>query len=346
MFPNILCQIKVVELKKNAKRFKFIGAVISMAVIGSFIFLSTQIQAASEWNPEKPIQLIVPYKPGGGSDVLARTIVKAIESRKLSPQPLVVTNMAGGGTTIANNHVSQAKGNTHMLLTYISGQILAPLTVGQTNGTYRDLTMISGLAVDPQVLIAKKGSRFKTIKDVVEESKKNPKSVVMAVGGMGSDDHVLTAMLERAIGVQFRVVSFSGTGDAMPALLGGHVDLVFANPAEFIAQYEGKLVHPIAVAEEKRLAGFPDVPTFKETGLDITYMFFRGLAAPPGIPSATIAFYEKMAKQMSETDVWKDYLKKNMLNSWYKDSKEFTKIVIESEKLFDQTLKDIGLSVR
>ncbi|MHB9098496.1 MAG: Bug family tripartite tricarboxylate transporter substrate binding protein [Syntrophales bacterium] len=321
----------------------FVGvALLVMAVVPFFV---TEIHAAGEWKPTKPIQFIAPYAPGGGSDILARSIASIVEAGKFSPQPLIVTNMPGGGTTIGTTSVAQAKGNTHMLLTFISAQVSAPMVVGTTAATYRDLTMISGLALDQQTLVVKQDSRFKSIKDIVEELKKKPNSLVVGGGGMGGEDQMCNRLLERATGLKFRYVSFNSGGECITALLGGHVDMVWVNPAEFMPQYEAKMVHPIAVANETRMPDFPDVPTFRDAGYDVTFKFFRGIAAPPGIPAETVAFYEHMMKQVSDSKAWKDnYLKKYMLTPWYLNSKEFTQSVAKSETLFREILKELGFA--
>jgi putative tricarboxylic transport membrane protein len=326
---------------KGFKGCLFVG----MALLGlaAMPFFATRIHAASEWKPTKPVQFIVPYAPGGGSDILARSIGKIVESEKLSPQPLIVTNMPGGGTTIGTTSVSQAKGNTHMLLTFISGQVSAPMTVGTAAATYRDLTMISGLALDEQTLAVRKDSPFKTIKDIVEELKKKPNSLVVGGGGMGAEDQMCNRLLERATGVKLRYVSFNSGGECISALLGRHVDMVWVNPAEFMPQYDAKMIHLIGVASDKRMTDFPDVPTFKDSGYDVTFKFFRGIAAPPGIPAETVAFYEKMMKQVTDSKAWKEnYLKRYMLSPWYLSSSDFGKSVAQSEKVFREILKDLG----
>ena len=128
-------------------------------------------QAAGDWKPTKPIQFVVPYAPGGGSDVLARSIESAIKTDKLSPVPLIVVNQAGGSGTIGTTSVAQSQGNAHMLVTFISGQVAAPLVAGKGAATFHDLTLICGLAIDEQLIVVKTDSPFKTIQDVVAAAK-------------------------------------------------------------------------------------------------------------------------------------------------------------------------------
>ena len=101
-------------------------------------------------------------------------------------------------------------------------------------------------------------------------------------------------LFERAAGIKLRYVPFNSGGECITALLGGHVDMIWANPGEFVPQWEAKMVRPIAVAKETRMPEFPDVPTFKEMGYNVTFKMFRGMAAAPGIPAEAAAFYENM----------------------------------------------------
>jgi putative tricarboxylic transport membrane protein len=313
------------------------AVIILLAVLVSVV--GTQ---AAEWKPAKPIQFVVPYAPGGGSDVLARSIENVIKTDKLSPVPLIVVNQAGGGSTIGTTSVAQSPGNVHMLLTFISGQVAAPMVAGKGAATYRDLTLICGLAIDEQLIVVKTDSPLKTIEDIVAAAKQK----ALTIGGTatGQEDQMCNRLFERAADIKLRYVPFNSGGECVTAVLGGHVDMIWANPSEFVPQWEAKMVRPIVVAKETRLPDFPDVPTFKEKGYNVTFKMFRGIAAPPGIPVETAAFYENMMKRMAESSGWKEkYLKHYMLSPAWMGSKEFTQFVTQNEQLFKGILTELGL---
>ena len=313
------------------------AVIILLALLASVV--GTQ---AAEWKPTKPIQFVVPYAPGGGSDVLARSIENVIKTDKLSPVPLIVVNQAGGGSTIGTTSVAQSPGNVHMLLTFISGQVAAPMVAGKGAATYRDLTLICGLAIDEQLIVVKTDSPLKTIEDIVAAAKQK----ALTIGGTatGQEDQMCNRLFERAADIKLRYVPFNSGGECVTAVLGGHVDMIWANPSEFVPQWEAKMVRPIVVAKETRLPDFPDVPTFKEKGYNVTFKMFRGIAAPPGIPAETAAFYENMMKRMAESSGWKEkYLKHYMLSPAWMGSKEFTQFVTQNEQLFKGILTELGL---
>ncbi len=318
------------------------GKVLSVGVIVLLVMVFTGGIHAAEWKPSKPITFVVPYAPGGGSDVLARSIVSAIDSGKLSPVTIMVENKPGGGATIGTTSVAQAKGDTHMMLTFISGQVAGPMVAGKGAATFHDLTLICGLAIDEQLIVVKSDSPFKTLQDVVAAAKQRP----VTIGGTatGQEDQMCNRLFEKAADIKIRYVPFNSGGECITAVLGGHVDMIWANPSEFVPQWEAKNVRPIAVAKETRLPMLPDVPTFKETGYNVTFKMFRGIAAPPGIPAEVAAFYENMMKKMSELPGWKEkYIKNYMLTPSWMSSKEFPQFVAQSEQLFKGILTELGL---
>lgn len=303
-----------------------------------------QGHAAETWKPTKPVQLVVPYAPGGGSDVLGRSIASIIQEGNLNPTPLVVVNQAGGSGTVGTTAVAQQSGNDHVLLTFISGQVAAPLVAGKGTATYKDLTLIGGLAIDEQLVIVETGSPFKSIEDVVKAAKERPGQITIGGTATGQEDQMCNRIFERAAGVKLRYVPFNSGGEVLTALLGKHVDLAWANPGEFFSQWEGKLVRPLAIARTDRHPKFADVPTFKEKGFDVSFKMFRGIAAPPKISPAVATHYEGVFKRLAESPAWREkYVEKYMLTPGWMGSKEFSKFVAQSEQEFKTLLTELEL---
>jgi len=312
----------------------------AVVLLMGFIWLAH----AAEWKPSKPIEFVAPFAPGGGSDVLARSIASIIEGEKLCPQPLLVVNRAGGSGLVGTTSVVQQKGNPHVLVTFIPGQAQAALVAGKGAPTFRELTPICNLALDEQLIVVKTDSPLKTIQDIIAEAKKRPGELTIGGTGAGQDDQICQRVFERSAGIKMRYVPFKSGGECITALLGGHVNMIWANPPEFVPQYEAKMVRPVAVAKATRMTDFADVPTLKEIGHDVTYFFYRGIMAAQDIPAETAAFYENMFKRMAESSSWKDnYLKKYSLSPSWMGSKEFAKVVAQNEEESKDVLKDLGL---
>jgi putative tricarboxylic transport membrane protein len=315
------------------------AVIILLAVLASVV--GTQ---AAEWKPTKPITFVVPYAPGGGSDVLGRSIVSVIDSGKLCPVTIMIENKPGGGATMGTTSVAQAKGDTHLLLTFVSGQVAAPMVAGKGAATFHDLTLICSLAIDEQLIVVKNDSPLKTVQDIVNTAKQ--RSLTIGGTATGQEDQICNRLFEKAAGIKIRYVPLNSGGECITAVLGGHVDMIWANPSEFVPQWEAKNVRPIVVAKETRLAMLPDVPTFKENGYNVTFKMFRGIAAPPGIPVRTAAYYENLMKKMSELPGWKEkYIKNYMLTPSWMGSKAFIQFVIQSEQLFKGILTELGLII-
>ncbi len=326
-------------MTRDVFRHKLVG----MAVLALFavLFLAVQVQAG-EFKPTKPIQLIAAAAPGGGTDLLARTIAQIVASEKLSPQSLIVQNIPGGGSAIGTTQVAHMKGETHTLLAMNSATVSGLLTAGKGAATVRDLTMIAQLALDEQFIVVRSDSRFKSIKEIVAESKK--KENALSIAGADQADRICSRLFEKAAGIKMRFVQFNSSGEAMTALLGGHVDMIWANASEFVSQYDAKMVVPLVIAQEKRFAQYKDVPTFRENGLDVIFQFFRGVVAPPGVSPEVIVYYESMMRKLNDSKAWKEnYLDKYYLNAGWQNSKEFTKTVYDSEVVFADVLKGLGL---
>ncbi len=299
---------------------------------------------AADWKPSKPIEFVAPFAPGGGSDVLARSIASIIEGEKLCPVPLLVVNKAGGSGLVGTTSVVAQRGNPHVLLTFIPGQAQAALVAGKGAPTFRELTPICNLALDEQLIVVKTDSPLKTIRDVIAEAKKRPGELTIGGTGAGQDDQICQSLFERSAGIKLRYVPFKSGGECITALLGGHVNMIWANPPEFVPQWEAKMVRPVAVAKATRMTDFPDVPTLKEIGHDVTYFFYRGITAALDIPPEAAAFYENMFKRMADSSAWKEnYLKKYSLSPSWMGSKEFAKVVAQNEEESKEILKDLGL---
>jgi len=318
------------------------GVGVAVFPLAAALFVLAVQAQAGEFTPTKPIQMIAAAAPGGGSDIMARTIAQIVASEKLSPQPMVVQNIPGGGSAIGTTQVSRMKGDTHALLVFNPASVAGLLVAGKGAATVRDLTMIAQLALDEQLIVVKSDSRFKSIKDIVAEAK--TKENALSIAGADQADRVCSRLFEKAAGVKMRFVQFNSGGEAITALLGGHVDMIWANPPEFVSQYEAKMVRPIAVAQETRIQAFKDVPNFRENGLDVVFKFYRGVVAPPELPADVVAYYESMMKKLNDTKAWKEnYLAKYILSPGWQGSQEFSKTIADSEVVFEETLKGLGL---
>ncbi|MEW6662320.1 MAG: tripartite tricarboxylate transporter substrate binding protein [Bacillota bacterium] len=275
---------------------------------------------------------------------MARALQKVIVDNKLLPVTMVVSNKPGGSGAIGWAHVAGRKGDSHVIATVSSSFYTQPL-IGGMPVSYQDFTPICGLAMDTLVLLVNsKTSKFFDIKELLAWAKDFPRALTVGGTGGTSDDAVANHMLSRRAGVEFRYVPFASGGEAMTALLGGHVDIVWANPGEALSQMQAGRARPLAVASPERLALLPNVPTFKESGVDIVLAQFRGIVAPKDISPESAAYLENLFRKVSETRDWQEgYIKPNMLTSRFLGANEFAQAIPGVIDMYRTAFEEMGL---
>jgi putative tricarboxylic transport membrane protein len=253
-----------------------------LAVLLSLSWLAPpSAQAGAAGFPSKPITYMICFNPGGESDITARFQEPVL--KRILKQDVVITYKIGGGGSVCWSELVQSKPDG----TVIAGHnlphiILQPLERGKAGYNTLDLKSIYFFESTPDLLVVREDSPYKTLKDFVEHAKANPE--VLTVGGSGSNtaNDLGTTMLNKAAGIKLTYVPFTGSGPAMPALLGRHVTALMTYSTMGV-QYKGKF-RALAIAAEERMSVLPDVPTFKELGYDVVEGAYRGVAAPPGTP--------------------------------------------------------------
>jgi putative tricarboxylic transport membrane protein len=275
---------------------------------------------------------------------MARAIHKVIVDNKLLPVTMVVTNRPGGSGAIGWTHVAGKKGDPYIIATVSSSFYTQPL-IGGMPVSAADFTPICGFAMDTLVLLVNsRTSRFFDIKDLLTWAKDFPRA--LSVGGTGgtSDDAVANNMLSRRAGVEFRYVPFASGGEAMTALLGGHVDIVWANPGEALSQMQAGRARPLAVAYSSRLPLLPDVPTFRESGVDLSFAQFRGIVAPKDIPPEAVAYLENLFRKVAESKDWQDnYIRPNMLFPRFLGAEEFKREIPKVVEMYRSAFEQMGV---
>jgi putative tricarboxylic transport membrane protein len=292
--------------------------------------------------PSQPIELVVPFQAGGGSDTLARTIQSIAAEERLVPVPINVVNRAGGAGAIGLAHVAARKGDTHTLMTVIDTAVAVPLQPAYAGPSYRDLTMIAVLALDDMLVVVPAGSPFRSVDDLIAHARAHPGTVTLATNAAGGEDHIFGGMIERAAGVRFTYVHTRGGAEAMQNVMGGHVDVAVPNPSEALGQLQGGLVRALAVASAERLKILPDVPTLKERGIDVEYRMFRGIAMPGGVPPDVVAYWTGVLEKVTRSDRWnRDYLNRMELTPSFRGPADAAAFMASLERTYRSTLRDL-----
>ncbi len=302
--------------------------------------------AWAQFKPTKPVEFIVHTGPGGGADVLARFITQTIEKENLAPVRFTVTNKTGGGGLTAMAYVVEKKGDTHAIAVFTGNWLTNPLTRAEARFTIKDMTPVSRLVLEPALIAVKADSPFKTLKDFLDEAKAKPKTLKQSGGSRTSRDNVVRQLLMKNTGADWAYISFPGGGERIAALLGGHVNMMVIEPQEAGEHIKAGNMRVIAQVSDKRLAGYPNVPTIKEAGYDIPNVpQVRGIVMPPGVAPDVVAYYEDLFLRLSKTATWRKYLDEQQFVDGYQKSAELAKFFDEFTDQMRGILKEAGTKV-
>ncbi len=295
--------------------------------------------AKDAW-PEKQVDLINPFGAGGAADVQARKLAEII-SKELG-QPLVVRNVTGAGGAIAYNEVHRAKPDGYTLIWY-SGAINTLAARKQISFDYQAFEDIAGIGFETIAIAVNKTAPWKDFKEFIAYIKQNPGKVTVGNSGMGSVTHMVPVAMASKIGAQVVHVPF-GTGLAVAALMGGKIDASSQHPAEVLSQVKAGEVRVLAVSSEKRINLWPNVPTMKESGVDLVFDQWRGFAAPKGTPKMVIDKMSPIVKKAVEGKEWIDFAASVGTTPQYLNPTAFAKFVAEQDKITKEIMAAAGLA--
>jgi putative tricarboxylic transport membrane protein len=293
--------------------------------------------------PVRPIEVVVPYAPGGGTDNLMRMVTGIIDENKLSPVPMNVINKPGGSGAVGYSYLIGKKGNPYVVAgatpTVVSGKI-----EGRLPGDHRDaMTILMIVAIDELMLSVRSESKYQTIEEFVKAAKERPGQLTVGGTATNSEDHIFTYLLEKAAGIKVKYVPFNSGGEVTTALMGGHVDAAVENPNEIIAQVEAKKAKNLAVAAKQRMKDAPDIPTFKEKGYDFLWEQYRGVVGPANMGDEAVKWWQNTLRKVTETKKWQElYIKRNLLTPVTWVGEEANEYLDSLRAKYEKALTDLG----
>jgi putative tricarboxylic transport membrane protein len=291
--------------------------------------------------PNRPIELIIPYAPGGGSGITGEIMKKIITDEKLSSQPVTLTYKPGASGQLGWTYLATRKGNAHTIAT-ATQSFSYGFVYKQMQVTPEDFTPIAMMLVDTQLMVASPQSGYKTMQEVINASRKTPGSIKVGGTGSAGSDANLAAMMEAAAKIKLNYIPFKSGGEVNAAILGGHVDVALGNPNELAGYVEaGKLV-PLAVFSDERIPALKTVPTMKEVGHNVVSRSTRGVVAPAGISKAEEQALVEMMKKITESKQWKEYADKNMMTVKFLGGADYAKYLAQERTDLTALLKSIG----
>src|SRR5512134_3637696 len=321
---------------------------LARCLIAAMLACAAAVAGAQGWSPQKNVELVVPNPPGGSNDKTARTVERIWTMNKVLPSTLTIVNKAGGGGSIAYTYVQQRVGDPHYLV--VAGPALLTNNItGASKLHHSDLTPVASLFNDYTVFAVNAESSIKTGKDLVERLRNDPKSVTIGFSPLlGSHNHIAAGLLMKAIGGNARdlkVVAYKGSADAIPNLMGGHIDLITTAAGNVAGQVAAGRLRVVGITSNQRMVGaLAAVPTWKEQGVDVVFGAWRAIFAPKGLTGPQAAYWEGALRKATEAPEWKSDLEKNVWADAFVAGEAFRKELDQDYGEMKSVLSDLGLA--
>ncbi len=308
--------------------------VIAIFVIGMISGTTLAAEKPKDY-PERPIEFVVGYGPGGGSDVFTRTV--CIPARKkIRNVPLVVVNKPGAGGGTAVNYVQGQPADGY---TIFAGSTVITCTGnlgGTVKYTYTDWRQVMRAQYDTTTIAVKgEGGKYNNIQDLIADAKARPGEVTVGAVGRVNFWNVVIGQFADPLGLKFKVVPFNSAGKVYAAVMGGHIDATLEEPATMIELQKAKKMKIILTFTEERLKMFPDIPCTKELGAEAYISVYRGLAVKKGTPEPIVQYLHDVFKWAYDSDYYQSYQKFEYmdLRPGYLGPDDMDKFVIDQYKL-------------
>ncbi|AKJ64914.1 tripartite tricarboxylate transporter substrate binding protein [Kiritimatiella glycovorans] len=320
--------------RKNA----WAWAVIVIAIV-ALAWMNWQRRAAGGSFPQRPVTLICPFSPGGGTDLLSRKL--AHEAEKRLGVPVLVSNLTGGGGAIghAAGRVAPVDGYTVLMTTF---ELISLPVQGLAPFTHEDFDLLMLLNMDPAAVAVRSDHPAQTLEEFVRGAKTGePPSI--GNSGAGAVWHLAAAMLADRTDMPAVHVPFNGASQAITSLIGGHIDAVTVSPAELKTYVESGQVRLLGVMSDGRLEGFPDTPTCREQGYDLVFGTWRGLALPEGVPPDRRAVLAGTFRAVAESDAFETFAAQSGMNLHVAGHEDFRALAERQSEEVARTMRKLGL---
>jgi tripartite-type tricarboxylate transporter receptor subunit TctC len=289
--------------------------------------------------PDKPLELTVLFGAGSAADLLARKLAD-LAGKDLG-QPVAVVNRTGAGGALGYTHVKGQSPDGHALV-WNSNSVSTAYHAGNMKFDYTAFAGIAALTSEPVSLAVRADAPWKDIRELIAHAKAHPGQVRIGNSGRGSFTHLMAVALENRTGTKLTHVPF-GRELAVTTVLGDRIEASVQLPAEIMTQVTGRQVRVLAVSGERRLASLPDVPTLKESGVDLTMSLWRGIAAPKGTPEAVLARLERAFTQAAQSPEFRDFATRMGAVVELRGAREFDAFLARDDREIAALMEQIGL---
>lgn len=302
--------------------------------------------AQSTWQPERAVEIVLNTAPGSGPDRTARTLQKIWQEQRFLGVSTSVSNRPGGGGAVAYTYLNQKAGDGHFIA-IASSSLVTNNVMGRGPG-HLDVTVIARLFGEYIAVAVRPDSKLMSGRDLIELLKKDPGALSFGIAtSLGNSNHQAVALALKASGIDVRKtknVVFQSGGNAITALLGGHVDVVPASVSSWVARLQAGEIRLLAVAAPQRMTGaIAQIPTWREQGVNAVVSNWRGIIGPRALAPAQVAFWEGATRKAIGAEDWKRELEQLLLSDEFLASREFQKYLDEQHAEIRGLLAELEL---
>jgi putative tricarboxylic transport membrane protein len=296
----------------------------------------------------RDLLMIIPNAPGGGYDQTGRAAVQVMEDENITGGSFTVENVIGAGGAGAMTELIGKAGDEHTIMTVGLGVVGSTYSFGSPFGL-QDATPLAQLMSEPEGILVPADSPYETLEDLVQAWTADPGSISVGGGSSpGGPDHLFPMQLAAEIGIDpndVNYVSYDGGGPLTSALLGEKIDVGFSGLPEFTGNIEAGELRVLGVSGEERYpeGPFADIPTLTESGVDLVFLNWRGVLAPPGIPEERTEELISYFEEMHDSQEWQAVLEENGWTDDFKTGDEFEAFIDEQDERVSGTLEELGL---
>ena len=324
-----------------------LDAALCRRVLVLGLILVQGLVRAQDWKPDKPIEIVAPTTPGGGIDRTARLVQKIMQEEKLAPVSVSVSNRPGGGGAVSLAFLNQHAGDAHFVAIN-SPNLIANDITGRGALKMRDVTPLANLFSEYTVVAVRTDSPLKTGHDFVERLRRDPQSLAVSTPTtLGGVNHLSFALVGKTAGVAprgLKAVVLGSGGDAVTALLGGHIDAHSGTPSSVVRMVQAGKARVLAILAPRRIGGvYADTPTWSELGYKAVMDTWRGVVGPKGLTRAQVAWWDGVLAKVTASPVWKEALAQNTWEANYLDSAQTRQLFEAEHAAYRAILGDLGM---
>jgi putative tricarboxylic transport membrane protein len=317
-------------MKNDRSKYRLLAGLFLRFVICSLMLIVAvddgKAANPADSYPSRQIEVVVHTGPGSSSDTFGRMLTESVQREKAFSQPMAVVNKTGGSGAVQLAYVFERKANPHVVLIASSVFVTTPL-VEKLPYNYKSFTPIANVCVDGSLLVVRSDSPYKTIDDLIADAKKRPKELIQGGSSLAGFESMMGRAVQKAMGVQWNFIPLASGPETIVSLLGGHVNFIFASPADIRDHVRAGKMRPLLAGAPKRYTEFNSVPTMEEKGMGKAMASYRGVVGPPDMPEYAVKKLEAAFKKAAESAPFKKFLDDTVMQPLWLGPAEYAKLL-------------------